>query len=117
MSEGGLDPEAKEFIEKRMRRHERLEKAAQVIDVITAMSSLSPDPKRELKSIASGESKAKMDFIVDVVRAYRQQKSGKPITEFFSEGYGDRALVLLKPADAIREAVRGGGTGAGKPKS
>lgn len=106
MTEGGLDLKGREFLEKRMETHERIEKAVQVIDVIKAMSSLTPNPTEEAKSILTGESQAKVNFIVDVVKAYRQEKPKNTITEFFNERYKDRAAVLLRPTDAIRETIR-----------
>ncbi|MBM3309301.1 MAG: hypothetical protein FJY77_03520 [Candidatus Altiarchaeales archaeon] len=105
MTDESLDLEQKDFIKRRMKVHERIEKTSQVIEVIEAMSSLNANPLEEIRSILL-ESQAKRDFVVDVVKAYRKENPGKPITEFFNERYRDRALVLLKPVGAIQEAIR-----------
>ncbi|MFH1125640.1 MAG: hypothetical protein V1703_00810 [Candidatus Altiarchaeota archaeon] len=104
--EEDLSPEGKSFIEDRMKAHERIEKMVQVIDVITAMSSLTSNPSEEVKSILAGESKAKMNFIVDVVKTYRTEKPDGSITDFFNKRYREKAMVIVKPTDAIREAIR-----------
>ena len=75
--------------------------------MIKAFSSLSDDPTREVKSIITGESEAKVSFVVDVVRAYRTEKPKKSITEFFNERYREKAMVAVKPKDAIQEAIHG----------
>lgn len=103
----GLSLEGRKFLEKRMKAHERLDKMSQLVDVIKAFSELAPDPAGETKSIINGDSEAKTNFIVEVVRAYRMEKPPKTITEFFNERYADKAKIILKPKDAIQEAVHG----------
>jgi hypothetical protein len=106
MTQGDLAPEALELIQGRMKSHDRIEKTVQLVDVIEAVSSLAPNPSEEAREILSGSSPAKLQFIVDVVKAYRQEKPKKTVKEFFNERYKERALVLVKPADAIQEALR-----------
>lgn len=103
----GLSSDCRKFLEKRMKAHERLDKMSQLVEVITAFSELSPNPPEEVKSIINEASEAKVNFIVEVVRAYGQEKPDKTITEFFRENYGEKARLALKPKDAIQEAIRG----------
>jgi len=106
MTDEALSPEARTLIQERMKSHERIEKMVQLVDVIEAVAMLTPNPQEEAKGILSGSSPAKVRFIVDVVKTYRQEKPKKTVKEFFNENFKERALVLLKPADAIQEALR-----------
>jgi hypothetical protein len=107
MDEMGLSLEGRKFLEKRMKAHERIEKMSQLIDAIKAFSELAPKPEEEVKSIITGASTAKVNFIVDVVRAYRSEKPKQTVRDFFNERYADKAMVVIKPKDAIQEAIHG----------
>jgi hypothetical protein len=109
MVDSSLSEEDKDFLRQRLGRHERLEKIGQIVDVITAMSKLASDPIAESKDILFGSSEFMRDFVVEVVKAFQQEKSGKSITEFFNERYGSKAATIAKPVDAIQEAIRGFG--------
>ncbi|MDD5111289.1 MAG: hypothetical protein PHG85_01950 [Candidatus Altiarchaeota archaeon] len=106
MAEGEISDEDREFIRKRLKTHQKIEKAAQVVEVLNALCALSQNPVEEAKTILTGQSPAKTGFVVEVVKSYRQGKQEMPITEFFKQKYVEKARVLVKPADAIQEAIR-----------